>query len=573
MSPFFIFATEMFKDEVDAYFVALCICFRRWVVVKSVSSVHIDTMGIYPVARAIEDIVAPVDGGWIISSFHSHVGLGRIRDVYVSAGLVLVSASTSGSMVNRLVQDGVSSALIVTIFDVAKRDPHFVLHSFDVDSLTLCGGGGEGVIDIAGEYFVATGKKPRAVVIGVRHKPAALSSVIDSLVPKNGIRLNSPRPGNVQCTDAAHIDESLLCKADGVRDWIKKEVQWRVPSGVSHVVYGGDGARGMAEEALKAIQADGYDGAALVSSNEVVDLNSSDVRGVLVCCGVVGNGHLIRSISRDLRHAVGDVPRHFMVGIAVPDSQSSWKRLVQFLVQSGSRDYPYGISCWKVLPIGSDARQAWQSSLQLSSELDHIEVNPAWGMGKEVAEASIDDARSALSKCAGGFLESPLGKKQRLTNGFVYWVPPKKARIEDYDSEVVAFLSISSALQAAREADDQSIRLASTLHEVVVLDPEIFSRFNDGVLQSAILRAAKIGELNYTASPNHSELMREILEKVIANRALAAGEACLEFALALATGRLVLTPADSKLLRDYVIAEVQEQSPLLGLLCAYFKRI
>lgn len=73
-----------------------------------------------------------------------------------------------------------------------------------------------------------------------------------------------------------------------------------------------------------------------------------------------------------------------------------------------------------------------------------------------------------------------------------------------------------------------------------LLDPFIFNRFNDGIIQASILRAAKNEELNYSFSRKNSEDMLMLLKTFAKHRDEYQGEALLEFLYALSIGRLRL---------------------------------
>jgi hypothetical protein len=79
-----------------------------------------------------------------------------------------------------------------------------------------------------------------------------------------------------------------------------------------------------------------------------------------------------------------------------------------------------------------------------------------------------------------------------------------------------------------------------------ILDPENFSRFNDGVIQASILRAARPSELDYRDHPSASREAARLVGRIIGYPASAGGDAAREFALALATERLRLHDDDHK---------------------------
>jgi hypothetical protein len=191
---------------------------------------------------------------------------------------------------------------------------------------------------------------------------------------------------------------------------------------------------------------------------------------------------------------------------------------------------------------------------------------------KEQSLASIDLMARALETRGNSYLQTASDKDLKLTSGFVFWDPTSQVRDES-NNAAVSFLAMSAVLQNAREHGEVGSRLSSSMHETVVLDAENFLRFNDGVLQASLLRAADAHELDYSGSPELSEMLREFLEKVFLNASRPYGDASLEFGLALATQRLRLTTADSLELIRRLKDKLIQPSVLHGLICAWWLSI
>ncbi len=83
-----------------------------------------------------------------------------------------------------------------------------------------------------------------------------------------------------------------------------------------------------------------------------------------------------------------------------------------------------------------------------------------------------------------------------------------------------------------------------------LLDPYIFNRFNDGIIQASILRSAQNEELNYSFSYKNSEDMLMLLKTFIKHIEEYQGEALLEFLYALAIGKLRLCKIHYNILVD-----------------------
>lgn len=581
-SRHFLLASELLKDETDAYFVALAVCAVAWPRLRSTRTVHIDTMGIYAVARAIEDIVSVSSPtphvAWEIDSFHSHGGVGGLYSIIGSTEVVLISASTSGSMAKQLAKANVPEEAIITILDMSDQDrPGSIVYARDRQSKTQTPSNvssqGTSVIELAGEYFAARGKKPRSVVLTKMHKRGELDTLLANFCHAQACSLNKQRAQGSSAVDLVSLDESAVAGNDAFKSWLVEEVRLKTPVSVTHVIFvGGDGAKTVAELAAVQISTCTGHNPLVLPANEVPTLQPDTVKGVLVCAPIVGNGHTLRSLARDLREKAPNASRHFVVGIALPSTSDAWNRLRLFLTQSGDNDRPYVLSRWSVLPTGAEPGRgaAWLRADKLMQRAEHLCHVPGSPWGKDVVDASLPRVSIALEKAARSFLRTPSDRVLELTSGFVYWTP-RPGELDACDAAAISFVSMSSAIQHAREFAQPALRLSSSIHETVVLDPENFLRFNDGVLQASLLRAALPHELDYSGAPELSEVIREFLEKIFINHERSYGDAALEFAFALAAGHLCLSGKDKTLLIDKTSHAVTTAGPLLGLLyCWWF---
>ena len=236
-------------------------------------------------------------------------------------------------------------------------------------------------------------------------------------------------------------------------------------------------------------------------------------------------------------------------------------------MQSGDQKRPYAFSSWLVLPTGMDTsgNHAWNRAASLMQKIDHIEVKATSSWSADLVADSLSLVGEALEMASDTFLSASNGNSLQLTEGFVFWDPGRESLLSANHASV-GFVAMASALQAARESKSGEKCLRSSLHETVVLDPENFLRFNDGVLQASILRAAFSHELDYSGAPELSQVMREFLEKLFSNSDQTYGEASSEFALAIATGHLRLTPIDTEKLMQQMEKSLCTASVLLGLL-------
>jgi hypothetical protein len=103
---------------------------------------------------------------------------------------------------------------------------------------------------------------------------------------------------------------------------------------------------------------------------------------------------------------------------------------------------------------------------------------------------------------------------------------------------------MAALLEATRSANSKTLAttLGKSLFQQALIDPENFTRYNDGVIQAAMLRAAYPSELDFRSHPGASNDMARLISKWIQLASYPAGDAVPEFLLAVATGKLRLCP-------------------------------
>jgi hypothetical protein len=94
------------------------------------------------------------------------------------------------------------------------------------------------------------------------------------------------------------------------------------------------------------------------------------------------------------------------------------------------------------------------------------------------------------------------------------------------------YTQVSAALQRARDGKlhndiqlEEHLCFGNNPFSGTVIDPDTFCRYNDGVIQASILRAAESWELNYSRDLNLSNQMYGIFKSIIKSSALPKGEA------------------------------------------------
>lgn len=567
----FIQTREIAKNEPELCFIAKAIGCFTGKTLKNATVVFIDTMGIYHIVKKALNAVN--NGTARIESFHSYNELEKIFSPSDSNYVCIISASTSGGMAKKLVENqNFESSRIVTLIDVTDKDRNgTVLISLDsVGNVyrNLLDDGTETEIELVGEHFSSKSKPPKPITLGKPHQPKSLRKTLLHFGEKGLNKFNSKPHDDSLDTKLICLNPFDIINDSSFIEWLKNELAWSVPFVTDHIIHTNDiTSKEIAELIALEIKSIRNIDTPLISKELLSKENIESTKGILVITAVVGDGAAIREISRDLReYVLSNIPRHFLIAIGFPQTEVTWSRLQQFLERNPT-ERKYGFSNWLVLPVGYDGKDtAWEQLVTLAkkADIDNFSID---GVNQQIVNSSLNEMVDVISDSYQSFLPTNRKTKLALTDGYVFFgdlfsdVDPKNIP----DSTV--YLSIAAVLQSAREIKDKNIRLASTGYESVVLDPECFLRFNDNILQACLLRACHTSELDYSASPHLSKLMKEFLIKVFTRHTHTYGDAALEFAAALSTGRMKLKKDDfESLLKTMIELLKNEVSPLLGFL-------
>jgi hypothetical protein len=107
-------------------------------------------------------------------------------------------------------------------------------------------------------------------------------------------------------------------------------------------------------------------------------------------------------------------------------------------------------------------------------------------------------------------------------------------------SQADVYFTISNVLNRIRTVEKDGKKFSQSPYVRNLIDPGNFSRFNDGIIQASILRAAVPEELAYDVSEKMSLEMSQLVLSILENSKEDQGEAALEFLLAVGTKKLKL---------------------------------
>lgn len=537
---------------------------------------YIDTPALYAVVSAVNEqwrTLRPDRGNLVADNFSSYFGFGDHRFTDVTDSVAIISASSSGSLGRKLVdRKGFDPNRIVHMLYLGPKEPgrHVAVdlridpecnpggfsterRTFDAADCALCREDST-PITLKGDQFDIAGPQHPPLVIVKKDAPPKLATTMARLAGATALRVS------LQARQL-DIDPAALLASPEYQKRLDYLLRRQVPATIDAVVLVDPAARGLVDRASKVI-------GPLPPPVERADVSSMGegragpfTGAILVIASVIGSGRLLLDVSRDLRNVAPKAPIIYLVGFAKVQDPARSGILNRSLVQTDNSVTHIVEYADELLLPANPTPNAWQD------ELAFLERNRA---AAATAVAPFLDARIKRLREASRplideiFLPDDKGAPLPLREGFVFWPPSLPAR--NTHSQADVFYTISSVLQQLRTAGPaagaQAIR--TNWMQQTILSPENFGRFNDGIIQASLLRAARPAELDYRddadASADASRMIRRIIESATRPR----GEAAAEFLLALGTGRLKLCTTDA----DAVLRELTDAPQLVASLLA-----
>jgi hypothetical protein len=551
--------------------------------IKERTSIFIDTMNIWPLAEKLTQLhgcQGRPDTAYTIQSFKSYDGFEQWTPL-PRPSFVLISASTSGSLEVRVRKRiAPASVEIHTIIKLrAETNQVPAAGSGLVFELprTLSGEAafngmraefipamealplGDESIQISGERFLNKYANPRLVRLIYTALDDSTRNALADLAQNNKLsvaQIKFDSSSRWAITFDGPLTRQALSSADGdkkslLANWLRN---YAFPGRVA-VVYpssNGTSAREVTNEA-KAIAENAKDILGQFPGTDVVVLSSDqllasstrdqhqlDERGFIVICPVVGSGFVFKQIAAMLRTVQKAGPRLFLAFAALPESSAQYKQLNQDLSRSDD-GVSYTFLCKHAFPVGRlEQTLNWQAEIEVMGKLlEH--ANAAEVKIPASVESRFNDLRDGRPLTGEKvFLPTLSGQVASLSSGFALWSGSDKIFGRHLGAAVL--LTMATVLEATRSASGKT--LATTLRksqfQQALLDPENFTRYNDGVIQAAMLRAAYPSELDYRSHTGASNDMARLITKWVQFARHPIGDAAPEFLLALATGKLRL---------------------------------
>jgi hypothetical protein len=581
--------------------------------------IFVDTASISSVAYALislREIFEPNLRPPTIDSFSSYGGVHEF-DFIADRALCLISATTSGGLEGEILQSGYLAAeRIVTLFycgppprsgahvlcDLTAREglpgePEPISHD-RAEECEMCRRG-SATIRISGDQFLPADPDVSDLVLSAAHAPQWLTEFLRAVAGQKILRCHGGSPG-----DSGRVREIYIQLQDALRrpnagfaSTLERQLKTTVPASLAKIIYvdhpssqalADAVAEHFAEVSGRELPSDFVLSAKQVLSREV---SLKDVRGpVIVIAGAMSTGRTLLGISQFLRNVVEVDSIVYLVGVSRAASRSEWERVHSNLTygpRPGAHPFVSIASAFLAGEHGVE-RSPWESEGRFLGEVRKLLERRSEGNGEVDTSAieAIDARRELLNAAAAsggegliddlflprvhrGELSFEDPHRLEMRPGFTYWRGlPENVYASASQADV--YVTIVAILHRLRSTEADEAALFQHEHNRTVLSPANFARFNDGVIQSALLRAARPRELDYAHDATLSAQMRDMVRRFIEHMGEDEGEAAPEFLLAVARGQLNLTRDDRKNISDY-IAEIPDLPPLMQALHGWLK--
>lgn len=564
-ATYFIRAEQGLENSGNIAFVALAV----WLRLKRINNrnpldlVFVDSMGVATVAYALRELFSLAESGTPpqIESFHSYGGLENVKPIPGST-LCLISASSSMNLHREWVQKKrvlETDVLTIVTFEDAIDSQH-ALYRLNPSNRPI----GEEIsaaydIKIKGENFVPIAELPRNVLLRKPiHGDEKSVRVFQKLVGKDVFRLFKTQSRSNLRRRGIYCDGHALVETNEFEKFFITNLNQCLRASTKYVVYQDDDASLLlAKKIIKYSNENAKLDLILLSVSEASKNITNPDAGLIAVAAVCGGGAALLSLSRLLR-GIQNGPRTFFIGLQITDSTEHILTFDRNLKQS-AHEARIEIVRYGQIAIGKSIEDSFT-----------LEVNKLYSKSNINIPTKLAKRGDALREWKKGEISSallPVGNELKnvlnLRLDFAFWTS-KSYTEGPHHAEVVG--SIASLLQRARESDElpSHQRLHSGSFQHVTLDPENFARFDDGVIQAALLRAALPSELDYRGDNNSSEYMKDFLTRLALHLGEDRSEASLEFLSAMAIGRLRLEVEHTKLVKKAFTESIKSKKNALA---------
>ena len=563
--------------------------------------IYCDTSSINSIAFALFDLKRNFPGTTCkvsIESFSSYEGLYKTTSHYTKDSFLLVSASTSANIIKYILdrhkileRDNImilyflgaerdySNVKDQVLCNLTKSDANptgiQVYPMYFENDCQFCKQGSYAV-PVAGDVFLLERPKINKILIGVDDAEKTLSGVVQQFMSTNRLesvfkvhyKERSEKKYEIYVDYAQLLRNLPQPKLTKYRDKLTQLIYQTIPANTKYFLHLMDeGSIDLANYIFSQVTGQFASTAQpVIVSQDNLQTLSREVSGTVVIVGsCISNGKNLLYISRALRN-FDNLKISYFIGIARTANETHLTQLKSSLTRGKYGQATNIFVAVETIYCSNESKASpWLVETEfLKDMLLFIENN---NLNYPDALAIYSERKQILASYSGnthrGITDDLFYKRyavnpatiMRLNKNFAFY------QFDDYDEHVTqsdVFFTISSVINKLRNSVKNDRQLKQAVYIRNLLDPANFNRFNDGVIQASILRAANAEELSYGIDEEISQDMYNTLETMVKYYKDSQGEALPEFLYAIAIKKMTLKTSQLEMLLQIIRTTCEE---------------
>lgn len=558
-SAHFLRGGAVAERSVHAHFVAASLL--GWASETEYGRLWVDTSAIASIAYALNQMRFALSGTLpaVVDTFGGYDGMDEVS--FSGPGLALISATTSGGLSKKLVERGVPMERQRTLFFVGEHDANSTVlcdltaRGDDADAAFIAPfktfntshtcdfcNNGQNVVLLQGDSFTPVPGHASPLQLKGEYSDAAHRAFVQEFLSKGVVSLRaSDDKSKPTVRSLSFRFDHLITHDPAVRKKVEDRLAAFLPFRSRYLIHLDDPeSLAIGEIARDLCHTRGLRDVELISVSALVSRGAMNDGVSVVIAGMTATGRELLNISRELRKLVagGGNIAYFVGCVRTSDLRTLKDLQINLTFKPDSSRYAFDHIWYAQTEPYSAANDPWLAESRVLGAFEE------W-LREQTDNGALDAVvarRDALSRPLGaheGFIPSNLGAggdrfELRLNPNFALWNPGLDAK-EATHAEV--YFTLSTVLHRSRYTADGRYSLFEQPGFGHVLAPTNFDRFNDPVIQAALLRGARGTELRFIELPPLSSRMAEVIAASVQSWAdEERGGAALEFALSLIRG-------------------------------------
>lgn len=567
----FLRTANVLEDNAAASLISFWLLPYVWK--KGIEHIVVDTSGISDVAILVAYEAYSRKGLEtlpLVSSHHSYEGIDRLKINSPDKTVLLVSATTSGGLKEKLVQNGASDENVITLYflgdgrdkaghilcDLTRdsADGHFgstPIENYDESNCPYCKIKSFPV-SLKGDQFSFEPPKVEEIELALSDLPEPRQVLFNQLAGIDFFKVY--RNGDSGSQEIFLNVEALFPQFEPTyaptKDMLHRlQKRWDgmvlrgAPVNLQQIIHASypfsKELAVRANEVVKTHQ-DGLPDLVL-NMREFRSLNTTPRAAALVVASCVDDSHELMAINLEMRSKHPQGNTSYITPVFRAASRHERSRIKSNLTfgENGVNTFSLYSGIEIDIPDENNAH-SWVSELRLLNEIVHWADIEGVDIPQEVMQRIqfLQNKAPVTGISKQLFWPDSKGRQLEIRSDFTLLTTDGGKRPL---SQGDIFVVVSAVLHNLRQGVHGKPKLAYKAYERAVLSPDNFGRFNDGIIQSAILRAVRGYELAYANCDEQiSRRMMDFIISRIENATNAEGEALMEFLLAIADRRLTL---------------------------------